>query len=332
MKLYWIVILANLLFVVGADAQQKRRRPPFNPTNPSVHDPVMAKQDSVYYLFSTGVGISVMSSTDMKVWKREKPVFNQPPEWAVQLIPGFRGHIWAPDIFYHDGRYHLFYSCSAFGKNTSAIGHASSPTLHPSDSLFKWTDHGMVIQSVPGRDFWNAIDANLALDASGNPWMSFGSFWDGIKMVRLNVGMNGVATPEEWYTIARKKGPDSTLAGDNAIEAPFIFYRAGYYYLFVSHDYCCRGKESTYKIMVGRSEHIAGPYRDREGKRMEHGGGSLVAAGNESYAGVGHCAVYTFDQVDYLVAHGYSLLDDGASKLLVRPVVWDADGWPKIAL
>src|SRR3954470_11426053 len=53
-----------------------------------VHDPVMIKQDSTYYLFCTGFGITVFSSKDMQNWRREKPVFGQPPEWATKTVPG----------------------------------------------------------------------------------------------------------------------------------------------------------------------------------------------------------------------------------------------------
>ena len=78
------------------------QRHEFNPTLPAVHDPVMAQgEDGRYYIFSTGMGISVMSSADMKTWQREKPVFNprtEIPTWAVDTVRGFRGHIWAPDI------------------------------------------------------------------------------------------------------------------------------------------------------------------------------------------------------------------------------------------
>src|SRR5207237_10083390 len=88
--------------------------------NIPVHDPVMIKQDDTYYLFATGRGIAVWSSKDMQQWKREEPVFSTAPEWAVQAIPGFKNHIWAPDISYHKGTYYLYYSVSGFGKNNSA--------------------------------------------------------------------------------------------------------------------------------------------------------------------------------------------------------------------
>ena len=111
------------------------------------HDPVLAKQGDTYYLFATGQGISVMSSKDLKNWKFEKPVFEEAPQWAVETVKGYNGHTWAPDIIFHNGLYHLFYSCSAFGKNTSAIGHATNPTLDPSSPDFKWTDHGCDMKS-----------------------------------------------------------------------------------------------------------------------------------------------------------------------------------------
>ena len=37
------------------------------------------------------------------------------------------------DVIFHDGRFLLYYSVSAFGKNTSAIALASNPTLDPAD-------------------------------------------------------------------------------------------------------------------------------------------------------------------------------------------------------
>lgn len=207
---------------------------------PMVHDPVMIKCENTYYLFCTGPGITVMSSQDLKNWEIGKPVFDKAPEWAVQIIPGFKGHIWAPDIIYYQGEYHLFYSCSAFGKNTSAIGHATTPTLNPANPAFKWTDHGMLLQSVPGRDSWNAIDPNIIIDTDGIPWMNFGSFWDGIKLVKLTKDMSAIACPADWHSICRRNyrpvRDNYTEANDNAVEAPFIMRRGAYYYLFVSFD------------------------------------------------------------------------------------------------
>jgi arabinan endo-1,5-alpha-L-arabinosidase len=306
---------------------------PAQSTGTTAHDPVMIKQDSVYYLFCTGRGITVYSSVNRKDWKKENPVFATPPAWAVQAVAGYKGHTWAPDISYHNGQYYLYYAVSAFGKNTSCIGVATNKTLHPGAPDFRWVDHGKVIQSVPGRDLWNAIDPNLVIDEQGTPWLSFGSFWNGMKLVKLNKDLLSVAQPEEWHTIAarpRKYDTPDAEAGEAAIEAPFIFKKDKYYYLFVSFDVCCRGVNSTYKVMVGRSEHVTGPYTDKAGVRLTSGGGSLVAAGDQTnWHGVGHNAVYTFDSKDYIIYHGYDAKDNGKPKLIMRGLQWE-DGWPVV--
>src|SRR5690606_23350950 len=89
-----------------------------------------------------------------------------------------------------------------------------------------------------------------------------------------------------------------------AIEAPFIINRNGYYYLFASWDRCCRGANSTYRVVVGRSEDIRGPYLDKEGESMVHGGGARVIdrfEDSERWAAGGHNSAYRFDGTDYLV-------------------------------
>ena len=320
-----------LLIILGA---QIGRAQDSLQTNIPVHDPVMIRQDGVYYVFATGRGISMWSSKDMQNWKKEKPVFNAPPEWPVKAVPGFRGHIWAPDISSHNGLYHLYYSISTFGKNRSCIGLATNKTLNPASPDYHWTDHGQVIESVPGRDEWNAIDPNLIVDEQKQPWLAFGSFWNGIKLVKLNADGRTIAQPQAWVGLASvprtRPGSDST-AGNGAVEAPFIFRKNGYFYLFASYDYCCRGEKSTYKMRVGRSEALTGPYLDREGKPMTQGGGTLLLEGNTDWHGVGHNVVCTFDSVDYLVFHGYDAKDKGRSKLRVEVLEW-VDGWPVLRL
>jgi arabinan endo-1,5-alpha-L-arabinosidase len=298
-----------------------------------VHDPVMIRQDSVFYVFCTGNGISCFSSKDMKVWKQEKPVFSSGPQWAMDEIPGFKGHIWAPDISFYKGKYRLFYSVSAFGKNTSCIGLAENVTLNPSDPKFLWVDKGKVIQSVPGRDDWNAIDPNMVLDNEDKPWLCFGSFWSGIKLVKLNDDLSGPAHPETWFAIAsrpRDTFTPHTEAGEGAIEAPFIFKHDKYYYLFVSFDYCCRGIESNYKVMVGRSTDLTGPYLDKTGRPMLHGGGSLVISGNKAYPGAGHNGICSYNGQNYIVFHAYNAAENGRPELIVKEMKWDQEGWPVV--
>jgi arabinan endo-1,5-alpha-L-arabinosidase len=309
-------------------------------TDISVHDPVIIQQDSNYYVFCTGRGIAMWSSTDRVHWKAEKPVFANAPQWAVDTIPGFKNHIWAPDISYYKGQYYLFYSVSAFGKNTSAIGLAINTTLHTDDPNYKWVDHGRIIQSIPGKTNWNAIDPNLITDKDGTPYLVFGSFWDGLKLIKLNKDRLSVAEDiRNIPTVAtrRKKSSEKLAAvdgnpvdaGGNAIEAPFIFKHDKYFYLFASIDYCCKGPQSTYKMIIGRSKSLRGPYLDKTGSAMNKGGGTILLAGDKDWYGVGHNGVSTFDGTDYIIFHGYDAADKGISKLQLKKLSW-ADGWPVV--
>lgn len=316
----WAIVLATAVGLTPLAARQL-----------SIHDPVMTKQGDTYYLFSTDPGIKIYSSKDMVHWQFSARVFATEPAWAKSVAPRFNGHLWAPDIQQHDGRFYLYYSVSAFGKNTSAIGVAINTTLDPTSPDYVWVDQGVVLQSVPNRDLWNAIDSHVVVDDAGTPWMSFGSFWGGLKLVKLAPDWKSLAEPQEWHSIAKRERSvllDDLQPGPAEVEAPFIFRKGEYYHLFVSWDKCCRGRDSTYKMVTGRSKDVRGPYLDKEGKDLAAGGGSVLLAGTPAWPGLGHNGTYTFDGTDYLVFHAYEAADNGLQKLKIAELHWDAEGWP----
>ena len=268
-------------------------------------------------------------------------MFEEVPAWAEDVVPGFDGRLWAPDVVEHDGTVYLYYSVSQLGRNTSAIGVAANAAFDPETPSEGWTDRGIVVESVPGRDDWNAIDPAVTVDADGTPWLAFGSFWGGLKILQLDATRTRPAEPQRWRTIAARDRYwklDDRYAGDDlssAIEAPFVFQKDGWYYLFASWDRCCRGVTSTYKVVVGRSRDVRGPYLDRTGQDLRHGGGTLVVQGfgeSDRWAAGGHNAAYTFDGTDYLVFHAYDETADGVPRLLLEPIAWDAQGWPTVTL
>ena len=316
--------------VAPTDSSAHRRpRFQFDPLLPNAHDPVMAQgEDSRYYCFMTGMNVGVLSSADMKEWQQEPSALPETPQWAMDTVPGYKGHTWAPDISRHDGLWYLYYSCSTFGKNGSAIGLAVNKTLDPKSPDFKWEDRGMVIASHRKKDNWNAIDPNLIVTPEGQPYLCYGSFWDGIQLVKLD--------PKDYQTvltkpvtIARRVDKRLPKPGENAIEAPFIFYRDGYYYLFVSFDYCCKGENSTYKTVYGRSKSVEGPYVDDKGQQMLYGGGTLLYGPDAENFGIGHCSVYEFNGQCYFISHAYMKEKGGAAKLFIRPLKFNRKRWIK---
>ena len=142
---------------------------------PMVHDPVLAYENGTYYLFATGHGIQQMTSTDLTNWTVvREPLIKDIPAWTHDSVPGFKNHVWAPDVIYHHNRWWVAYSCSTFGKNGSAIGLMSNVTL---DGRYPWRDEGCIVCSHENSEQWNAIDPNFIVDEDGTAWMTYGSFW-----------------------------------------------------------------------------------------------------------------------------------------------------------
>ncbi|HKQ86888.1 MAG TPA: arabinan endo-1,5-alpha-L-arabinosidase [Candidatus Acidoferrales bacterium] len=329
------------------------------------HDPSIIKQGNTWYVFSTTTGrgstgqLPVRCSGDLKQWKRCGDVLPAIPDWIKQDSPGTRG-LWAPDISYFDGLFHLYYVYSLFGKNTSGIALLTNKTLDPASPDFHWTDQGLVLRSTAADDF-NAIDPNLAIDAKGGTWLVFGSFWSGIKLRRIDRATGKLSSADTTqYSLAihfTERAPNqqaaaqpsaatdiaaaspsasgaaqrpANTAGPHAIEAPFIVRKGRFYYLFVSVDFCCRGAQSTYKVMVGRARRITGPYADESGKRMIDGGGTLLLSGNSKWAGPGGESVLLQKSGDIIVYHAYDA-HTGQPSLQISTITW-AKNWPRAAI
>lgn len=334
MKLYQILLGATMIIVAPTVKAQQVME------TPMVHDPVIAYEDGTYYLYCTGHGITQMTSTDRQHWTLSQEGVlpkEKIPAWTHDSVPGFDTHIWAPDVIKYKNKWYMGYSCSTFGKNTSAIGLLSNTSLANKNG---WKDEGCLVASKSDRDQWNAIDPNFIVDGKGNPWMTWGSFWNGIQLIPLDKKTFHVKKGAKPQTIARRHAvgdtnvepnPTSKYAGTNAIEAPFIMKHGEYYYLFVSWDYCCRGVKSNYRVAVGRSKKVSGPYFDKNGKSMMEGGGTLILEGDKKeFEAMGHCSAYTFPDGDRFFCHGYSVEKNGASILVEKKINWTSDGWPSL--
>lgn len=319
-------------FVMAADTQKpgdaETEEPDavlerYGKRNVRVHDPssiVQCRERDEYWMFSTGRGVRSWRSADLQNWEPGPRVFDEIPGWVASVAENQRGHFWAPDIIEIKNRYLLYYSVSRFGVNTSAIALASNTTLNPDNPKYEWQDLGIVIQSRVDDNF-NAIDPAVIQTDNEELWMSFGSFWSGIKLVQLDP-----ATGKRLKT----ESPLYSLADYEAIEAPHIYQHGEYYYLFVNWDRCCRGINSTYNIRVGRSRTITGPYLDKEGVNMMDEGGTLVLDTNGPFIGPGHANVRKHNGRYLFSCHFYDATQEGRPMLAILPLRWTEDQWPVV--
>jgi len=307
-------LLATLALIGSAVAQVG---PGVVTGNVAAHDPTLCKNSNgKYFLFSTAPGIDIRTSTDRTAWTWAGLVFpNGAATWTDAYTGTWNGNLWAPECHWTGSKFMLWYSASSFGSQKSAIFLAESSSGDPGT----WTDKGLVWSSSSSNDY-NAIDPNLFIDGS-NWYLTFGSFWTGIKQLKLN-SSTGKPSSTSITSLAKR------TAASGAVESPSIFKYGSYYYLFTSWDSCCAGTSSTYNIRVGRSTSPTGGFKDQSGINLTSGGGTLVLASHGSVVrGPGGQDVYTDGDGPIIVYHYYT---SSGHKLGINRLDFSS-GWPVIA-
>lgn len=286
------------------------QNPVFNKDFP---DPNLVKApDGYFYAYSTqadhGNGrlvVPILRSKDLVNWEGLGAALAKKPDWKSE------GGIWAPDAVYYKGQYRLYYSYSTWGDPDPGIGLAVSDKP---EGPFR--DLGKVFLSKEiGVD--NSIDA-FFIEDKGKPYLIWGSF-HGIYGIELSE--DGTETLGEKFRIA-----------GNAYEGSYILKKSGYYYYFGSTGTCCEGANSTYKVKVGRSAALKGPYLDKEGKSLIEDGGTLILEGNGTFAGPGHNGDIVSDDAgqDWMIYHAYSRENPGVGRMMLLDKINWIDGWPVI--
>jgi arabinan endo-1,5-alpha-L-arabinosidase len=322
------VVLLAMALILAAPLKAAEPQPRMT-GDTRIHDPSVIAIDGRFVAVGTGEqgpthgAIRVKTSSDGASWTDAGRIGGGPPAWA-QAALGFRpSNVWAPSLTRRGGTVFLYYCLSSFGHNTSAIGLMTNASFDPLKPGEGWQDQGLVLMSKEGDDF-NAIDPFRVDASAGRAYLAFGSFWSGIKLSELN--------PETGKLI-RPDTPRIALAsrdGGGAVEAASILEHEGKFLLFVSFDQCCKGVASTYNIRVGRADRIEGPYRDRDGKPMLEGGGSLMLATTGRFIGPGGQEAVKTSKGEMLAYHYYDGDAAGAAKLQVSPILWTTDGWPEL--
>ncbi|MBE5922222.1 MAG: hypothetical protein E7269_05665, partial [Lachnospiraceae bacterium] len=309
----------------------------------SVHDPVILKSGKTYYMYSTGIigwGVELRTSTDLVNWTYVSDfAASHDDELKVSAVMSATNNatsnIWAPEVIQVGNEYWMYYSCSAGGTQNSCI--ALAKATNPAGPF---TYAGIVLQTYIGMSSWmNGIDASIEYDQSGNMWMSYGSFFGGIRVVQLNSSTGFLKTSGDEGTLIASR-PSSIDSG--AVEAPVIRYHDGYYYLFVSYDNLFgpeRGGGGSYHVRVGRSKTINGTYVDQDGVSMINAGettGYKLTANYKFNNGtgwwaVGHCDIYEENDKWIYVSHARVNGNEGAPYSFIHQMTWNEDGWPVIS-
>ncbi len=276
-----------------------------------VHDPFLLKAGSTYWLY--GTHNTLANSSNRTTFTSQGAALSPIPSWVSSYSGS--NDVWAPDVVYHNGLYWQYYAASTAGSKNSAIGVATSTTPQSGN----WADYGIVVSSSSSTAY-NAIDPGITQDASGNWWMSFGSWSDGIYLMQIDPGTGKqLSSNKTIYHLAQRS---------NGLEGSYIYSSGGYYYLFASIDNCCEGASSTYHVIVGRSSSITGPYLDRGGLNMLSGGGTIVLSAHSNIDGPGGQGVMNDTDGAIFYYHYYDGNNNGTPTLGINLMSFTSDGWP----
>ena len=297
----------------------------------AMRDPSIIHKGNTYYVFGTDVdnapsgNLPIRCSTDGVSWKPCGTVFADRPQWVKNQYAGILG-LWAPDISYYNGLYHVYYAVSIWGSNDSGIGVATNRTLDSSDPDYKWVDGGEVLSSKGDPTLMNAIDPNIFIDDDGRVWLSYGSYGPGIFQQEIDPATGHLVPGGPVYHLAERPNRPS-----EPIEAASIIHHGKYYYLFASADFCCTDtwQQSNYKQVMGRSTSVHGPFLTMEGDPMLQGYATILLSKDASWSSAGGGTAYIDPQTnDTMIAfHAFNVQANGAVQLWVKHFTWEND-WP----
>lgn len=297
-------------------------------TNPvitfsSAADPTVICTDEGFYLYATQTNsywIPIYFSKDLVNWEFKRSAFRNATRPKPDVLPD-GGAFWAPEIRYINGKYVLYFSWAKWGdgsKSYTAVATSDSPV-------------GDFLNAKPlliTDDFGSNCIDQFYYEEDGKKYMFVGSF-NGIYVTELTDDGLSVKRGADGKPVLKKQVCGRAFEGTN------IYKKGKYYYLFASINNCCDGIDSRYKVVVGRSENLLGPYVNREGKDMMSNSWTLVLEGDgETFFGPGHNSIIIPDDAgtDWMIYHSY-VKENGAvgGRLgMLDRIVWSADGWPTI--
>lgn len=320
LKFYLIITSLSLLFINCSDSKndttdkEKVKQIYSNPIlNFSMPDPTIIKDDNgFFYLYATEDirNVPIFRSKDLINWTNVGTAFTESSR------PSFEpnGGIWAPDISYINNKYVLHYSMSVWGgEETCGIGVAIADKPEG-----PFVDNGKMFRSNE-IGVTNSIDP-FYIEDEGKKYLFWGSFR----------GLYAIELSNDGLSI--KEGAEKQQIAGTAFEASYVHKRGNYYYLFASIGSCCEGVNSTYQLVVGRSESLFGPYMDKKGNKMMDNHYELVIGPNQRFVGNGHCSEIIQDDAgnDWIFYHSVDTQNPQGRVLLMDKIEWEQD-WPKVA-
>lgn len=279
-----------------------------------------------YYIYTTGNGvydIPVYRSKNLLDWEAMGDAF---PDWHQRKWGESWAGVWAPDINYINGKYVLYYSMGCWDQpmlSESGVAVSASPT-----GPFVDID-GNPLLSRENCNVFNPIDVCF-FDDGDKKYI----FWGSYKLSddpSVDYGIYAIEVTDDGLAI--KEGARKVKVAGNQVEGTCVVKKGDYYYIFASTGSTLAGTASTYRVVVGRSENILGPYVGPDGTPMLDNDGYdnyIMSGDGVSFFGTGHNSKFVSDDAgqDWFIYHSLWKGNDLAFRsVCLDRLIW-TDGWP----
>ncbi len=307
MKRHFITLaLLAIAFVAQAQVETTYH----NPVLPGdLPDPTVIRVGDTYYAAGTSSewapAYRLYESKDLVNWTYLGGLFRETPDWTM-------GSYWAPELYYNNGTYYVYYTARRKSDRKSFIGVATTDDIRKG-----FTDHGLLIE-------WTneAIDAYIT-DWQGKRYITWKAYGldkgRSIEILGSELSADGLKLKGDVFSLVTAE-PNWEAGG---IEGQCIVEHNGYLYMFYAGNACC-GARCNYMTGVARARSIRGPWEKYEGNPILHS--------SEAFRCPGHgTLVETPDHRYFYLYHAYNAASNvyTGRQGMLDEVIWDATtGWP----
>ena len=248
----------------------------------------------------------LFESKDLVNWTYLGALFKEMPAWTM-------GSYWAPELFYRNDTYYVYYTARRSSDRKSFIGVATTRDIRQG-----FTDHGIIVE-------WTneAIDA-FVIELDGKlyiTWKAYGlDQGKEIEILGSELSEDGLKMKGDVFSLLKANAGGWEAGG---IEGQCLVKRGDYIYMFYAGNACC-GARCNYQTGVARARSIHGPWEKYVGNPILHDGGQWRCSG--------HGTMVTTPQNRYFyLYHAYKTSTNiyTGRQGMLDEIVWDATtGWP----
>lgn len=294
-----------------------------NPLIASGADPYVAQKDGFYYYLQT-------TYSDLRIWKTRKmsalPTTSGQVVWTPPATGPASGNVWAPELYFLDGKWYIYYSAGPAGTNLGLQRTWVLENSSPDPTTGTWVDKGRIFN--PNADFW-AIDGTV-LEQNNNRYFIWSGHngSDGVQRLYISRMSSPWTLTGPRVELSSPQFSWENVGPPYVNEGPEILKHNGKTFLVYSASFC---GSDQYALGMLTASDAADPLLPASWRKSPQPVFAQNPA-NRAYA-TGHNSFFKSvdGREDWLIYHANSSPNEGCfdrRNPRMQKFSWNADGTP----